>query len=440
MIWCTFDYLCSTYLSTFVAVFTSEQLVECVRRKGNPVGHVSRVVCAVTGANSGIGKVVAKECARMGATVVLICINKHRGEAAIRDIAREVLASNKNWQQQRQHEGKTIKKNTEEKSRGEGGTVDDTGGDISTLAERLHLVVCDLMDVSACVNAAAELRRRFKRLDILFNNAGVISGTGNFRWKQGLGILSSRQRLSHFMRAGRSDPKGPPFIKQRRTMHPETQLSHCILTHNVGHQILVSELETWLNTSHTRVVWVGSSSATSVGLVWAAHPKTDEFPWPDVNTDDEYGVSKFINDVQSDCLSDRWLYNSNARSYLVCPGVCNTGISPAIMQLLRPVAGILGMVYPFFKFRASRGADAVLRVGIDVDGICGSRGKYVVEANRVILATEGYCAPSPSTKNSFNRFFELFKRRYLPPDAANPSSSSHEIPGTLRLLRRRRRR
>lgn len=45
-------------------------------------------VCMVTGANSGIGKVTALELARMGATVVMVCRNRQKGEAAQAEIRR----------------------------------------------------------------------------------------------------------------------------------------------------------------------------------------------------------------------------------------------------------------------------------------------------------------------------------------------------------------
>ena len=37
-------------------------------------------VCMITGSNSGIGKVTARELARMGATVVMVCRNPVKGD------------------------------------------------------------------------------------------------------------------------------------------------------------------------------------------------------------------------------------------------------------------------------------------------------------------------------------------------------------------------
>ncbi len=48
---------------------------------------LSGKVCLVTGASSGIGKAVARELARLRATVILACRSREKGEAARRDIA-----------------------------------------------------------------------------------------------------------------------------------------------------------------------------------------------------------------------------------------------------------------------------------------------------------------------------------------------------------------
>ena len=54
----------------------------------NEIAHekLEGEVIIVTGANSGIGKVTARELAAMDARVVMICRSRERGEAARREI------------------------------------------------------------------------------------------------------------------------------------------------------------------------------------------------------------------------------------------------------------------------------------------------------------------------------------------------------------------
>lgn len=93
--------------------------------------EMRKSTCIVTGATSGIGKVTALELARRGATVVLFCRSKAKGEAAAREI--EHLTQN----------------------------------------DAIDLIVADLSSQRQVRAAAAEFRQRHKRLDVLVNNAGA---------------------------------------------------------------------------------------------------------------------------------------------------------------------------------------------------------------------------------------------------------------------------
>ena len=51
-----------------------------------PAGSMIGKLCVVTGANTGIGKEIAREFARAGARVVLACRDRNRAAVAARDI------------------------------------------------------------------------------------------------------------------------------------------------------------------------------------------------------------------------------------------------------------------------------------------------------------------------------------------------------------------
>jgi NAD(P)-dependent dehydrogenase (short-subunit alcohol dehydrogenase family) len=88
-------------------------------------------VCMITGANSGIGKATALGLAGMGATVVMVCRNRERGEEALA----EVKAATGN------------------------PTID--------------LLLADLSSQSEVRRLAEDLKARYSHLHVLINNAGI---------------------------------------------------------------------------------------------------------------------------------------------------------------------------------------------------------------------------------------------------------------------------
>lgn len=91
-------------------------------------------IVLVTGANSGLGLQTATILARRGATVLMACRNRQRGQAARKRVAAEATAA------------------------------------------EVALVCLDLADLSSVRKAAAEVRERTgDRLDVLVNNAGVMA-------------------------------------------------------------------------------------------------------------------------------------------------------------------------------------------------------------------------------------------------------------------------
>src|ERR1700730_11873294 len=91
-------------------------------------------VCLVTGSSSGIGKVTARELAKMGATVVMVCRNRAKGEAAQAEIKEE--SSN----------------------------------------DQVDLIVADLSELSQVRRVANEFKQKYSQLHVLINNAGGVNG------------------------------------------------------------------------------------------------------------------------------------------------------------------------------------------------------------------------------------------------------------------------
>lgn len=88
-------------------------------------------VCLITGANAGIGKVTAQKLADAGATVVMVCRNRQKGEAALSEIKKK------------------------------SGNTD------------VELMIADLSSQAEIRRLAAEFKAKHNGLDVLVNNAGV---------------------------------------------------------------------------------------------------------------------------------------------------------------------------------------------------------------------------------------------------------------------------
>jgi NAD(P)-dependent dehydrogenase (short-subunit alcohol dehydrogenase family) len=89
-------------------------------------------ICIVTGANAGIGKITARGLAKMGATVVMVCRNKERGEDTLNQIKRE------------------------------------TGN------PSVCLLLADLSSQSSIRKLAADFKTHYAALHVLINNAAIV--------------------------------------------------------------------------------------------------------------------------------------------------------------------------------------------------------------------------------------------------------------------------
>jgi len=89
-------------------------------------------VIIVTGANSGIGRVTARELAKMGANLVMVCRSQERGAEALAHVKQE--SNNPN----------------------------------------VHLMLCDFSSKQSIEEFATKFKAEFDRLDVLVNNAGAV--------------------------------------------------------------------------------------------------------------------------------------------------------------------------------------------------------------------------------------------------------------------------
>ncbi len=114
-------------------------------------------VAVVTGANSGIGKITSKALLDEGFRVVMICRNPEKAEAAKKEI------------------------------------TEDTGND------RADILICDLSDQDQVKETAAEIKKKYKRLDRLVNNAGFLPNGKRQETQDGIELTFAVNHLAYFL-------------------------------------------------------------------------------------------------------------------------------------------------------------------------------------------------------------------------------------------------
>jgi NAD(P)-dependent dehydrogenase (short-subunit alcohol dehydrogenase family) len=119
----------------------------------------SSKVVFITGASCGIGKVTALELAKAKMTVILACRNEEKTRPVLEEIQK--LSGN----------------------------------------ERVYFIKLDLASFASIVSCVDEFKVRFKRLDILINNAGMLStDTGKFtRTEDNYEMVFQVNYLGHFL-------------------------------------------------------------------------------------------------------------------------------------------------------------------------------------------------------------------------------------------------
>lgn len=94
-------------------------------------------LCVITGANSGIGFETAKELAKQGAFIVMVCRNEDKAEAAKQEILKEKAGSG------------------------------------------VKIIICDFSSQDEIRRAADEIKSNYQKIDILINNHGFVAAGYN---------------------------------------------------------------------------------------------------------------------------------------------------------------------------------------------------------------------------------------------------------------------
>ena len=94
--------------------------------------NISGKTCLVSGASSGLGLAVSKKFANMGANTILLCRSKEKGKKAVIEIKKE------------------------------------------TPNAAVDLMICDLASMTSIKNFIEEFKKKYSKLDILYNNAAVM--------------------------------------------------------------------------------------------------------------------------------------------------------------------------------------------------------------------------------------------------------------------------
>jgi len=136
-----------------------KEIVMTSKWTAEDIPNLTGKIAIVTGANSGIGYEMARALARKGATVILACRNKDKGEAAVRQIDQEYPEA------------------------------------------KAELLQVDLADLASVRRFADEFTSHYDRLDMLFNNAGIMH-TPFGKTADGFELQFATNHLGHFALTG----------------------------------------------------------------------------------------------------------------------------------------------------------------------------------------------------------------------------------------------
>lgn len=210
-------------------------------------------------------------------------------------------------------------------------------------------VQVDVSDLRSVLRAAAELRRRFQRLDCVYLNAGIMPQPQLDVSALLLGFFS--RKVIHMLCTAEG------LLTQHDKVTADG-LQEVFATNVFGHFLLVRELEPLLcrGDGPARLVWTSSRNARKANF------SLQDFQHR--GGQEPYSSSKYAMDLLSVALN-RKLNQRGLYSSVACPGTMLTnmtyGILPAfVWTLLMPIIWLLRFLVDSFTLTPHNGAEALV--------------------------------------------------------------------------------
>nr|AAI61729.1 hydroxysteroid (17-beta) dehydrogenase 7 [Xenopus tropicalis] len=213
----------------------------------------------------------------------------------------------------------------------------------------VSVLLVDVGKVTSVVRAAKELKERYKKVDYLYLNAGIMPNP-QLSFRAFIKGLFSRNVINMFATA-----EGILTQKDRIT---EDGLQEVFETNVFGHFMLIREIEPLLchADSTSQLIWTSSSNArkSAFSLSDYQHSQGQE----------PYSSSKYATDLLSVALNKQ--YNKQGLySSVVCPGLVMTNLTYGIMPsffwtLIMPIMWLIRVFTNSFTISPFNGAEALM--------------------------------------------------------------------------------
>jgi retinol dehydrogenase-13 len=252
----------------------------------------------ITGANSGIGKATAVEIARRGAKVIMACRDLKRGEIALRDIVQQTGSSN------------------------------------------IILKYLNLASINSIRVFAKDVNESEVKLDVLINNAGLISTRERQESEDGFELTMAVNHLGHFL-----------LTNLLLGLLKKSSPSRVVVVSSIAHHSFVETRSPFRFDNMNSEMFYGPLEA--------------------------YGQSKLANILFTRELAKR-LGDSGVTANSLHPGISRTGLFNFNRYFGLALGNVLSQITsPFFK-TAEEGAQTTLHLAVseEVEGISG---KYFVD-------------------------------------------------------------